>query len=264
MARHRYQEIAEDLERLIESGELPKGTYLPTEGELTERYDTSRSTVRQAVTILVDKRLLEPTQGKGTYIPKELETFVTTLSTDPKTGLAGVGEEGNTYPATVQEQDRRAGASEPTAETVKCPAKIADRLQIPANGYVVKRRQQRYIDDTVWSMQESYYPLDWVTKGAKKLQFPEDIAEGTVNYLAEFGLKQVGYRDLIAARMPTEEEQDLFDLKRNHTVIEAYRTSFTADGTAIRVTVTVFPADRNQLVYDMGEVPDRREGPVRP
>jgi GntR family transcriptional regulator len=164
----------------------------------------------------------------------------------------------------VQEQDRKAGASEPTAEIVKCPAKIADRLQISANEYVVKRRQQRYIDDTVWSVQESYYPLEWVTKGAKTLQFPEDIAEGTVNYLADFGLEQVGYRDLIAARLPTDKEQDHFNLKRNHAVIEAYRTSFTADGTPIRVTVTVFPADRNQLVYDMGEVPDRREDPVRP
>ena len=64
--------------------------------------------------------------------------------------------------------------------------------------------------------------------------------------------------------MPTDEEQGLFDLKRNHTVIEAYRTSFSADGTPIRVTVTVYPADRNQLAYDMGTVPDRREDPVWP
>src|ERR1700760_651501 len=119
MARHRYQEIAEDLERRIESGELMRGTYLPTENELTELYDTSRSTVRQAVVILVDKRLLDPTQGKGIYIPEELETFVTTLSKDPQTGLAGGGQEGRTFPATVEEQQLPARAGEPTAETVK-------------------------------------------------------------------------------------------------------------------------------------------------
>ena len=261
----RYLEIAEDIERRIESGQLARGSNLPTEAELQEAYDASRNTVRQAVQVLVDKHLLEPRQGQGTYIPKELETFVTTLSTDPKTGRAGGGEEGATYPAIVHEQSRKAGASDPTAETVKCPVKIATRLQLSENEFVVKRRQQRFIDDTIWSIQESYYPRKWVTMGADRLLDPVDIEEGTVNYLAEaIDLRQVGYRDLIAARMPTDEEQALFNLKRNHTVIEAYRTSFSADGTPIRVTVTVFPADRNQIVYDLGTVPDRREEPVRP
>ncbi len=261
----RYVEIAEEIERRIESGELPRGSYLPTEVELQARYGASRNTVRQAVQVLVDKRLVEPRQGQGTYIPKELETFVTTLSTDPKTGVAGGGEEGATYPAIVQEQSRKAGASDPTAENVKCPSKIATRLELSENDFVVKRRQQRFIDDTIWSIQESYYPRKWVTMGAEKLLDPVDIPEGTVNYLAEtISVRQVGYRDLIVARMPTDEEQSLFNLKRNHTVIEAYRTSFSEDGTPIRVTVTVFPADRNQIVYDLGMVPARREEPVRP
>ena len=110
---------------------------------------------------------------------------MTALSTSPQTGLGGTGEEGSRYPAIVQEQGRQAGASEPTAETVKCPETIAGRLQIPKNEFVVRRRQQRYIDDTVWSVQESYYPRKWVTQGAERLLYPEDIAEGTVNYLAE-------------------------------------------------------------------------------
>lgn len=265
MARQvRYLKIAEDLERRIDSGALARGTYLPAEGELQTMYEASRSTVRQAVQVLVDKRLLEPRQGQGTYIPNELETFVTTLSNDPKTGLGGGGEEGNTYPAIVQEQNRSAGASDPTAETVKCPKSIAVRLGLPENEFVVKRRQLRYIDDTIWSVQESYYPRKWVTMGAEKLQDPVDIEQGAVSYLAEqIGVEQVGYRDLIAARTPTDEEQDFFNLKRNHTVIEAYRTSFSADGTPIRVTITVYPADRNQIVYDVGVVPDHREDPVR-
>lgn len=44
-------------------------------------------------------------------------------------------------------------------------------------------------------------------------------------------------------------------------VIEVYRTSFAEDGTPIRVTVTVYPADRNQIVYDIGDVPGDPEAP---
>jgi len=46
-------------------------------------------------------------------------------------------------------------------------------------------------------------------------------------------------------------------------VIEVYRTSFAEDGAPIRVTVTVYPADRNQIVYDIGNVPEHQENPVK-
>ena len=36
------------------------------------------------------------------------------------------------------------------------------------------------------------------------------------------------------------------------------------DATPIRVTVTVFPADRNQIAYGIGVVPDHFEEPVQP
>ena len=63
--------------------------------------------------------------------------------------------------------------------------------------------------------------------------------------------------------MPDEKEQELFNLTHNHTVIEVYRTSFAEDMTPIRVTITVFPSDRNQIVYDAGTVPERWEDPVQ-
>ncbi len=84
-----------------------------------------------------------------------------------------------------------------------------------------------------------------------------------MKYLADsIGLKQVGYRDHISARLADDSEQKLFHLAHNQTVIEIYRTAFAADETPMRVTVTVFPADRNQVIYDVGEVPDRFDDPV--
>jgi GntR family transcriptional regulator len=150
---------------------------------------------------------------------------------------------------------------------LQCPAQIAVRLKIDVGERVVARRQKRYIDATTWSLQTSYYPFEWVRRGAERLLDPEDIPEGAVEYLAEkIGLRQVGYRDLIFARPTNETEQTLFNLTHNHTVLEVYRTSFAEDdkATPIRVTITVFPADRNQVAYDIGDVPDHEEKPVQP
>ena len=51
--------------------EILKGKYkekIPSEMELMERFDVSRSTVRQAVSHLVDEGLLKKKHGKGTFV----------------------------------------------------------------------------------------------------------------------------------------------------------------------------------------------------
>ena len=44
-----YRQIAEDLRRQIEAGELAHGAQLRTELELREKYNASRNTVRDAI-----------------------------------------------------------------------------------------------------------------------------------------------------------------------------------------------------------------------
>jgi GntR family transcriptional regulator len=263
--RPRYHEIADELRRQIESGELPRESQLATEVELQKRFSASRNTVRDAVKVLVAERLLETRGREGTFVTKAHVPFVTTLSTDPNTGISGIGEEGSTYPALVLQQDRQnAGAGDPKVEVLECPPQIAARLGTDEGEYVVSRHQERYIEDTVWSLQTSYYPMKWVELGAARLLIPKDIPEGAVEYLSSTTkLRQNSYRDLLWARQPNDKEKTLFNLTINHMVIEVYRTSFAENGTPIRVTVTVYPADRNQIVYDIGDVPQHQEEPVR-
>jgi len=260
----RYQQIADDLRRRIESCEFTANTPLPTEKDLQEKYQVSRNTIRDAIKLLVQLQLVQTRAGQGTFITEGVIPFVTTLSTDPRTGRDG-GEEGATYPALVREQGREATATTPEVQILRCPAKIAARLRIGDDARVVSRHQERYIDGTLWSLQTSYYPLKWVDMGAVELRDPNDISEGAVAYLAAaIGLKQVGHLDFIAARLPNDRERELFNLTHNHSVIEVYRTSFAEDGTPIRVTVTVYPSDRNELAYDYGVVPDGPPEPVQP
>jgi len=68
----------------------------------------------------------------------------------------------------------------------------------------------------------------------------------------------------VAGEPRVDKEKQLFNLTINHMVIEVYRTAFAEDGTPIRVTVTVSPADRNQIVYDIGDVPQYPEEAAKP
>jgi GntR family transcriptional regulator len=129
---------------------------------------------------------------------------------------------------------------------------------LPAGTSVVSRHQQRYIDDTPWSLQTSFYPMSFVEDGAIRLLQASNIGEGTVEYLeSALGIKQVGWRDTITVRTPDEVEVAFFKLPDDGrvSVIETRRTAFSEKGKPVRLTVSVYPADRNQFAVIVGQVP---------
>lgn len=52
----------------IVGGLYPSGSQLPGEAQLAETYGVSRNTLRQALTILSEDRMIQKKQGKGTFI----------------------------------------------------------------------------------------------------------------------------------------------------------------------------------------------------
>ncbi|MCL5950187.1 MAG: GntR family transcriptional regulator [Chloroflexi bacterium] len=59
---------AETLRQAIEVGSFPAGSQLPSEKELISRLGISRTTLREALRILEDERLIERRRGLGTYV----------------------------------------------------------------------------------------------------------------------------------------------------------------------------------------------------
>jgi GntR family transcriptional regulator len=249
-----YRQIAEDLRLKIESGELGHGTQLPTELELRDQYGASRNTIRDAVKLLTTRGLIETRPGQGTFVVAKITPYITTL-----TGEASKGgdEEGPVYLATAAEP-RNPTTTPPRVEIQEARGAGADELQIPGEATVVSRHQKRYIEGTPWSLQTSFYPMDLALKGAQRLFQVDNIEQGAVEYLrATLGLKQAGYHDEIIVRAPDVTETSFFKLPEDGrvAVLEVRRTAFDNEGTPFRLTVSVYPADRNRLAVTVGDVP---------
>jgi GntR family transcriptional regulator len=258
VAEPMYRQIADDLRAKIESGELARGSQLATEIELREQYEASRNTIRDAIKWLTTRGLVETRPGQGTFVVEKINPFVTTLTSDPETGRGG-GEEG-IYIAEVARSQRVSEISEPRVEIQMAERPVARSLRIEEGAQVVSRHQQRSIDGTLWSLQTSFYPMSLVQRGAIDLIQARDIEGGTVAYLAEkCGIEQAGYRDTIAVRPPDDNEARLFKLPADGrvSVFEIYRVGFDKEGNRFRLTVTVYPSDRNRLRINVGEVPPR-------
>jgi GntR family transcriptional regulator len=254
MAGPLYRQIAEELRRKIDSGELTPGSRLPTEDELMEIYTASRNTVRGAINQLLIRGLVNTLHGKGTFVAEQVNPIVTTLTSDPKTGSGG--GEGLVYTAEVAASGREATTSGIQVEVQQASPAVADALGVPPGSDVISRHEQRFVDGRPWSLQTSFYPRS-LAERAPRLQDPGSIDEGTVAYLRQRGVEQVGYRDALEVRSPNPQETAFFDLPTDGRipVIEIFREAFNQHHTCVRLTITVYRADRNRFIFNVGDVP---------
>jgi GntR family transcriptional regulator len=67
-----YYQIMRDLKEQIIAGKLPPGRRLPSEAELTKRFEVSRVVVRRALQILDDQGLIRREKGKGSFVSEKI------------------------------------------------------------------------------------------------------------------------------------------------------------------------------------------------
>lgn len=63
----KYYQIMEDLKELIMSGQISAGDKLPSENELSVKYQVSRQTVRKAIAMLENAGYVYAEHGRGTF-----------------------------------------------------------------------------------------------------------------------------------------------------------------------------------------------------
>src|SRR5450432_1784363 len=63
-----YEQIVQQIQDSITSGQLKEGDPLPAERELAQQFGVSRAAVREAVKTLREKGLVEAYPGRGTFI----------------------------------------------------------------------------------------------------------------------------------------------------------------------------------------------------
>jgi GntR family transcriptional regulator len=264
MAVPMWRQIADDLRAQIEAGDLGSGGQpLPTELELQDRYRASRNTVRDAIKWLVTRGLVYTRSGQGTFVVHKPDPFVTTLGRTPESGM----EESTAFAVAVRDQRRAPVVSVPKIEIQQALGLPGAELELADGTPIVCRHQMRNIDGDPYSLQTTFYPMSLVEAGAQRLIRAEDITEGAVAYIEEAaGLRQVGWRDRFTVRLPDANEIAYFSLPDDGRVpvVEIVRTGFDQTGRPFRVTVTTYPADRNQFVMESGKVPVQEAGEPQP
>ena len=254
----KYREIAADLQRKIESGELAPGARLPSDAELSESYEASRNTVREAVKILVTRGLVEKPSGRGAFVLQKINPFSTVITVDSGFG----GFRGAAKTLDVGSGNREFTVTTPKVEIRQSPADIAAELGLTKDDTVVIRHQERSIDGVLWSSQTSYYPMSFLQQGATRLLDVEDIAEGVRRYLdSALGIREVGSHDTMRVRAPSQTEASAFKIPDDGriAVFETRQVGVDSGHKPLRVTISIYPTDRNQFSMETGALAEESQ-----
>jgi DNA-binding GntR family transcriptional regulator len=239
-----YEQIADDLRAQILDGTLEAGGQLPTEAELTDRYQVARATVRQALTSLVNEGLILSVRPRGHFVrERQRLNYRPQVEFDPRPPAVQL----DAFMAQQADEGRDPSQTIEVAIVVPPPL-VADRLAGEPGEPVVVRRRVRYLAGEPFNTNDSYFPLTMVQDS--EIMRPADIGRGANQVLAEQGYAQVRAVDEFFVRMPTPEDARRLDLGPGTPVACHVCTGFTADDEPVRVVLNVLPGDRHVIVYD--------------
>ena len=219
-----YFQVAQHLEQMIESGELPMGTRLDNEADLAGQLGLSKPTMRRAIEYLVGRGLLIRKRGIGTQVlhakfTREVE--LTSLYDD----LAKTGRDPSTKVTSFR--------------TEAAPDALAAKLGIPAGTQVHVFERLRYADAEPLALMHNHVPAYLVRLT------PEDLeTQGFYNILRANGITMRIAKQAIGARAATAAEARALGETKGAPLLTMERSAYDDQGRAVEHGQHLYRASR--------------------
>ena len=219
-----YFQVAQHLEQMIESGELPMGTRLENEIGLADQLGLSRPTMRRAIEYLVGRGLLVRKRGIGTQVvhtkvTREVE--LTSLYDD----LAKTGRDPSTRVVSFR--------------TEAALDALAGKLGIPAETQVYVFERLRYADAEPLALMRNHVPVQLLRLT------PEDLeAQGLYNLFRANGITMRIAKQAIGARASTAAEARALGERARSPLLTMERSAYDDHGRPVEYGQHLYRASR--------------------
>ncbi|MFF4040674.1 GntR family transcriptional regulator [Streptomyces sp. NPDC001816] len=196
-----YAKIAAHYAELIESGQLPPGSLLPSIKNLSEEWSVSTATAEKALRKLRNEGLVRGIHGIGTEVldrPAPMSSGSQRQDRGRRTGSSwGSGERSDSHQAAV----------------VSAPPEVAQALGIEPRSDVIRRRRVYRDRHGIVAHSTSWIPAQY-GRLIPQLAKSERLAGGTsLQLIAEVTGLPISHRiDTASARLLTAEDAQLLEL----------------------------------------------------
>ena len=219
-----YFQVAQHLEHMIESGELPMGTRLENETDLADQLGLSRPTMRRAIEYLVGRGLLVRKRGIGTQVVHAKVTRdveLTSLYDD----LAKNGRAPSTRVVSFT--------------TEPAPDAIAVKLGIAAETPVYVFERLRFADGEPLALMRNHVPAHLMELAAADLE-----TQGLYNMLRANGITMRIAKQAIGARVATAAEARALGETKGAPLLTMERSAYDDQGRAVEHGHHLYRASR--------------------
>lgn len=239
-----YEQLREILDASMRSGQLAVGDQLPSEAQLCDTYDVSRTVVRQALNELANEGLIIRYKGKGSFVapPKVDEHLAQSL-----TGLA---EE---VRARGEQLTNKIRTFEQQAPSVH----VAEMLGLDEDDQVIHLERVRSINGEPWVITSTYLPYA-LCAPLLELDMRHRSLYATLEH--ELGLVLDHGHRTIEAALATAEQARLLGIEAGDPVLLLKSLAFLADGTPIEYFLAWHRGDRSRFDVDLARDPNRARG----
>jgi len=145
----KYKKIYEELKAAIRQGQFMAGSFLPTESQLMESYDVSRTTIRKAMALLEADGCIRICQGRGTEV---IEGRLVAPPQDTRV-LYDVKEMSELFL-----MDGKKETSGSIVDVIQADSKIAEALRVEPLTEVYRIQRLKYCGSKPYDYVVSYVP----------------------------------------------------------------------------------------------------------
>nr|WP_281063576.1 GntR family transcriptional regulator [Halobacillus andaensis] len=228
-----YYQIEENVKQRIANEEFKRGEAIPSERELSESYEVSRMTVRQAITNLVNEGILYRRKGRGTFVAEE-------KIAQPLQGMTSFTED-------MKSRGMKPESRLLSLQIKTAPAEISQKLHLESSSQVVKIDRIRYADQEPMAIETTYLSVR---------KFPDLTEDIVKKSLYDYIEKDKGYTiekatQMIEAVIAGEKQADLLGVEAGQALLHIERNSYLSDGSPFEVVISDYRADRYKFITDM-------------
>lgn len=231
----KYYQLKELLREKIVAGEWETGDVIPSERELSEQYDISRMTARQALRELTTEGLIYREQGRGTFVAEpKIEQELTRLTS---------------FSEDMQTRRFEPGGSVLQLELIMPPTSACRSLQITPQMQVILLERLRLAGGEPIALETCYLYFGNVQKLLKE-NFENNslykILREKYDVLPTRAIQQV------AADLCSPREQELLNIKAGAPVLRNKRIAFNQWERPFEYTESAYRADRYVFQAELG------------
>ena len=216
------EQLYQELLTQIQNGTYKPGDKIPTEMQLSEMYNVSRVTVRQALSKLVDKQILVKKTGKGTFVKPH--TFVE--------GYFG----GGGFTDTCLRMNATPSTQIICTETIPSPLQLKGVL----GESVIHITRLRYVDDIPSIIEEDYF----TTSNTFILQ--ENLAKTSLLTLVyeKTGLMPAKFENFFRVTHANKNHAKLLQCSLGNALLEVTQNVMTSDEKLIYINQQYILSER--------------------